>query len=80
MIQGDHNLGDVGGHFEAALGTLQRDGDALVVPELHATNAADQGAARAHHRIGAGKVGELVDGLGASDQLVDRGARRERTR
>src|SRR5258705_9927763 len=48
LIQGDHNLGDVGGHFEAALGTLQRDGDALGVPELHAANAADHGDAGAH--------------------------------
>src|SRR5262245_2244030 len=53
LIEGDHHLGDIGRHFEAGLGALQRDRDALVVPELHAADAAEQRAARADHRIGA---------------------------
>src|ERR1700740_376506 len=77
LIQRDHHFGDIGGHFEAGPEALQTDGDALVVPELHAAKAADEGPARADHTIGSGKIAEFFHVSGASDELFDRSPRRE---
>src|SRR3979409_104959 len=77
LIQGDHHLRDVGGHFKSAFGALQGNDNAFVVFELCTADAADQRAARADHAVRAGKVAELVDVVGWPDQLVDRCAGRE---
>src|SRR5216683_5880174 len=66
-IEGDHHPGDVGGYFEAALGALQGDSDALVVLELYAADAANHGSASADHAIAAGEIAQLVDVVGSAD-------------
>lgn len=77
MIKGDHHVGDIGGHFETTRDASQGDDDAFVVSELHTANPADQRAARAHHAVVSRKVAELVDVVGAPDQLVYRDTGRE---
>ena len=63
--------------LQGRLGALQGNHNAFVVPELHAADAADQRDACADHAIGTGEVAELVDVVGAPDQLINRGASRE---
>ena len=60
-LQRYRNPADVGGELHSRLWTSQRDDDALLIPELNASGATNEGAAGPYGAVGTGKIADLPD-------------------